>query len=305
VRNLVNVVSRGGNFLLNVGPTSQGVFPPEAIERLQYIGTWLKTNCAAIYGSTYTPLQKQSWGETTSKEDRLFLQIYNWPENGKIEIEVFPGLARNISLISGESLNFKQSGKLLEISLPKQPSDPDVSVLVVEIDNTEKGWADYSAPIATTTSLGKYIKTQMIASAVINAIINGLIAFFSYRTRTGIPFTEAAVDVPITVFILVFLVVWLTVDSVRKEFILGNLLGPLSSRQFLRLPKGAALRALIMAIVCAIVWGALLDGILFLIAPNGFASWQYIITKTIYTGLTAALASFLTIISVTFEEKRK
>ncbi|MEE4193976.1 MAG: alpha-L-fucosidase, partial [Anaerolineae bacterium] len=73
IQNLVQVVSKGGNYLLNVGPTDIGTFPPEAIERLRAIGNWMEKNHGAIYGNTYTPLQGQSWGQATRKDDTVFL----------------------------------------------------------------------------------------------------------------------------------------------------------------------------------------------------------------------------------------
>jgi alpha-L-fucosidase len=305
VHNLVRVVARGGNYLLNVGPTARGTFPPEAVERLRYVGKWMKTYNKAIYGSTYTPLQGQSWGQATRKDDKVYLHIFEWPASGKLEIESFPGRARTISLFAGQALTFSQSGPRLEIVLPPQSPDPDVSVLVVEIDPAEKGWMEYSAPVITTTEPKKYIQTQATASGLINVFLNGLIAYFTYRARMNIPYVEAAFDIPITVFILVFLVSWLTVGSARGEFTKGKLTRHPSARRSLKLPKGAALRALVITIPCVILFGGLiLDGSIFLLFPNGFSNWGYIAFKTLYTGLTAALASVLTIQSVVDDENR-
>ena len=305
VHNLVRVVARGGNYLLNVGPTARGTFPPEAVERLRYVGKWMKIYNKAIYGSTYTPLQGQSWGQATRKDDKVYLHIFEWPASGKLEIESFPGRARTISLFAGQTLTFSQNGPRLEIVLPPQSPDPDVSVLVVEIDPAEKGWMEYSAPVITTTEPKKYIQTQATASGLINVFLNGLIAYFTYRARMNIPYVEAAFDIPITVFILVFLVSWLTVGSARGEFTKGKLTRHPSARRSLKLPKGAALRALVITIPCVILFGGLiLDGSIFLLFPNGFSNWGYIAFKTLYTGLTAALASVLTIQSVVDDENR-
>lgn len=303
LQNLINVVSRGGNYLLNIGPTAEGFFPPEAIERLEYLGKWMKTYHPAVYGNTYTPLQGQPWGRLSKKDDKVYLHIFNWPENGKLVIESFPGLARQINQFTGENLPFTQNNGYLEISLPMEPLDPDVSILVVEINNTESGWHNYSVPTNLVTPLGKYIKTQAIFSGIINAFINGLIAFFSYRSRTGIPFTEAAVDIPITVFILGFLVSWITIGSVRTEFIKGNIAKPL--KRGLKLPKSAAVSAVILAVLGSVIWGGILVGILYLIKADGFSNWEYIATKTLYTGFTAALASIVSILSVAHDKNRK
>jgi alpha-L-fucosidase len=131
LRNLVDVVSRGGNYLLNVGPTSRGVFPPEAIERLKYIGRWMKTYQGAIYCTTYTPLQGQFWGRATPQGEKAYLHIFDWPTNGKLVVESFPGQAQTASLFNGERLAFTQNERTLEIHLPLHSSDPDVSVLGV------------------------------------------------------------------------------------------------------------------------------------------------------------------------------
>lgn len=119
LQNLVNVVGRGGNFLLNVGPTAQGTFPDEAVTRLQYIGRWMKDHHAAIYGNTYTPLQNQPWGQATRKGNQLFLHIYTWPTDGKLLIESFPGSTKKVSQMSEDPLSFAQHNGSLEITLPE------------------------------------------------------------------------------------------------------------------------------------------------------------------------------------------
>lgn len=137
VRNLVAVVSRGGNYLLNVGPTTRGVFPPEAVERLQYVGRWMATNREAIYGSDYTPLQGLPWGEATRKGNKVYLHISQWPVDQRLAIEAFPDTARNVALMTGESLPFTQSAQRLTITLPPRAPDPDISVLVVELETQD------------------------------------------------------------------------------------------------------------------------------------------------------------------------
>ncbi len=139
VRNLVEVISRGGNYLLNIGPTASGVFPPEAIERLQHIGQWIDRNYEFIYDSTYTPLQGLTWGQATRKGNRVYLHIFDWPSEPKLEIDHFPETVSAVRLITGDPLAFSQSGQQLEMALPRQASDPDVSVIVVTIDDAEKG----------------------------------------------------------------------------------------------------------------------------------------------------------------------
>ena len=305
VRNLINVVSRGGNYLLDVGPTALGTFPPEAVERLKYIGQWMRRYNQAIYGTTYTPLQGQPWGQATRKGEKLYLHVFEWPQDGKLVVDSFAGQAKSASLFSGDALPFSQHGNQLVISVPAERPDPDAAVLEVVIDPGEKGWSEYSAPVSTRTTPQKYIQKQATTSAIINAVLNGLIALLSYRIRVSIPYGEAAVDILITVFLITFLTAWLTVGGARGQVIKGNLTRLASSQRWLRLPKPPGLRALVIAITCTLLFGGIfLDGLLYLISPVELSNWAYILLKTIYTGASGALASALTIWSVLNEANR-
>jgi alpha-L-fucosidase len=75
IRSLVEVASRGGNFLLNVGPQPDGVIQPEFQERLPTIGSWLSVNGESIYGTTYGPLQGVLSIRTTVKKDKIFVRV--------------------------------------------------------------------------------------------------------------------------------------------------------------------------------------------------------------------------------------
>lgn len=303
VRNLVEVASRGGNYLLNIGPTANGTFPPEARERLQYIGRWMAQNQDSIYGSTYTPLQRLPWGRATRKGSRVYLHVFDWPVNGKLVVEAFPDDVRRVSTMTGIELAFSQHGQRLEIALPAQPLDADASVLVVEVAGAAKAWLDYSLPAVATIPPQKYIKSQAVAAGVINSVLNGLIAFFSYLSRSTIPFGEVAVDILITVAIIVFLNSWIAIATARGEVVKGNL--SRSSFRGIRLPQGAAWRALVITLACVVVFGGLfLGGSIYLLSPGGLNHWVYIVVKTLYTGAGAALASALSIFSVVSDQNR-
>jgi hypothetical protein len=293
------VVSHGGNYLLNVGPNARGTFPPEAVERLTTIGDWMKTYDATIYGSTYTPLHGQPWGQATRKDDRIYLQIYNWPEDGVLRVTSFPGQAQTVNIFKGKSLTFSQVESELEINLPLIPPDTDVSVLEVVINPSEEDWRDYSVPVLTSLSPKKYIKDQAIASFIINVVLNGPIALFSYLASGNIPYPDLAIDILITVFIITFFTSWIVVGGARSEYRKGNITKTPFAVPWLRLPKSPILRALVIALIIVLLFGGIfLGGLIYLISPEGMSNWAYILLKTLYAGVSGALASALTILSV-------
>jgi alpha-L-fucosidase len=132
IRNLVEVVSRRGNYLLNVGPTSRGTLPPEAEERLCAIGAWMRANGEAVHGTTYGPLQDLRFGRTTAKAGIVYLHVFDWPGDGHFLLPRFPGSVSAVSLLATqEPLAFSQRGGDLHIQGPPQAPDPVVTVLAM------------------------------------------------------------------------------------------------------------------------------------------------------------------------------
>ena len=71
--NLIDIASKGGNYLLNVGPTSEGLIPQPSVERLAQIGKWMKINGEAIYGTARPPFPAApAWGRITQKPGKLY-----------------------------------------------------------------------------------------------------------------------------------------------------------------------------------------------------------------------------------------
>lgn len=140
VRDLIDIVSKGGNFLLNVGPTSKGVFPQPAVERLKEIGKWMKINGESIYGTEASPFEKLTWGRCTEKEingdTRLFLQVFDWPKDGRLILPGISNQTKEAYLLSDPNktqLNVERKGDGLEIYLPSSAPDSISSVIVLDI----------------------------------------------------------------------------------------------------------------------------------------------------------------------------
>jgi alpha-L-fucosidase len=133
IRTLVDVASKGGNLLLNVGPTPQGTIQPEFQERLLAIGKWLEVNGDAIYGTTYGPLQDLSWGRTTAKGKTVYLHVFDWP-NARTKLPGLKGNVAKVTLLAGKKpVAYSQSGTELTLDLAGPAPDPNASVLAIEM----------------------------------------------------------------------------------------------------------------------------------------------------------------------------
>lgn len=146
IHNLVDIASKGGNFLLNVGPTSEGLFPAESMERLQQMGDWIKANGESIYGTSPSPLGLFDWGRLTLKEagnnTKLYLHVWDLPKNGKLVLHGVANEAMGAQFLAhpyGQGLKVSREEDALVIDLPKQLPDPINSVVVLQL----KGKADF------------------------------------------------------------------------------------------------------------------------------------------------------------------
>jgi alpha-L-fucosidase len=131
IRSLVEVASRGGNFLLNVGPQPDGRIQPEFQQRLHAIGDWLTLNGDSIYGTTYGPIQGVSGLRTTAKDKSIYLHIFDWPASAFAVSGIEARVISARLLANGKPLPFRQKEGEVEIDLPPQAPDPNVSVIAL------------------------------------------------------------------------------------------------------------------------------------------------------------------------------
>ncbi|MEO6730820.1 MAG: alpha-L-fucosidase [Ferruginibacter sp.] len=135
VRNLAEIVSKGGNFLLNVGPTALGEIPAPSIARLAQVGRWLKVNKESIYGTTASPFAYLSWGRCTRKGQKLYLHIFDYPTNGELRVPMSNKITKAWLLASpAKKLMVKAGGKSSVIMLPAKAPDKINTVVVVEFE---------------------------------------------------------------------------------------------------------------------------------------------------------------------------
>jgi hypothetical protein len=150
--------------------------------------------------------------------------------------------------------------------------------------------------------LKKYVLDQAKSSFIVNAVLNGAIAFCAYSFFKHFSYYEVAKDILITVFVIAFLTSWIMVGVARGEYRKGNITRHPTTRRGLRLPKSSSLRGLLIGLACTIMWGGLLSGLVYLLSPTGMGNWAYAFFKTLYTGASGALASALTVLSVVSDE---
>ena len=132
IRNLVDITSKGGNFLLNVGPTAEGEIPAPSVERLQAMGDWMDVNSESIYGTTASPIEAPAWGRITKKGNTLYLHVFEWPSDGKLDVSEIGGKVLNASLLADSSeLDIVDD---TSITLPAAAPDEICSVVKVEME---------------------------------------------------------------------------------------------------------------------------------------------------------------------------
>jgi len=131
LRSLINVVSHGGNFLLNIGPRGDGSVVEFESDVLKEIGAWLKTNGEAIYGTEASPFRENfAWGTSTRKGNKLYLILSGeYPANGAIELSL-PGYQLQDS--KGNLTSALMKGNKLMVNLPKDAYN-DQTIQVVEL----------------------------------------------------------------------------------------------------------------------------------------------------------------------------
>lgn len=137
IRNLVDIAGKGGNYLLNVGPTAEGLIPAPSVERLEAIGRWMAVNGESIYGTGPSPFRSLKWGRCTTKLDKLYLHVFSWPEKGALVVPGLSNVVKKCYLLSDSqqhALAVTQAENEVLIVLPETAPDPVDTVVVLDIE---------------------------------------------------------------------------------------------------------------------------------------------------------------------------
>ena len=158
LEHLSDISSKGGNFLLNVGPTAEGEIPQASIERLQAVGAWMDVNGEAIHATVGSPFAKRlPWGRVTRKDhadgtQTLYLHVWDWPKDGRLVLPHGgqPGTTARL-LAGGAAVATAQDGERLVVTLPAAKPDPIISVIAVQLP---KPVVDNDATLETPNAQG-------------------------------------------------------------------------------------------------------------------------------------------------------
>ena len=141
-RLLFDIASKGGNYLLNVGPTAEGEIPEASVKILNKVGEWMKVNGEAIYGTQSSPYEVEfAWGNITRKPGKLYLGIFDWPKE-TFYLEGLKSKVKKVYLLADpkKSISFKDlydkasDHHRLQLNLPTEAPDKVLSVVVLEIE---------------------------------------------------------------------------------------------------------------------------------------------------------------------------
>jgi alpha-L-fucosidase len=130
---LIDIVSKGGNFLLNVGPDPEGVIPDGEVESIAGVGKWLQVNGESIYGTTASPCDTPVWGRYTKKPNKLYAHVLDWPKNGTLSVNIKDLKSPSAYMLATKAkLEVKETAEGLSITVPIEGPDKIASVIVIE-----------------------------------------------------------------------------------------------------------------------------------------------------------------------------
>lgn len=148
IQELVKVVSRDGNYLLNIGPKGDGTVPSQSSEILESVGEWMTIYGESIYGATRSPFDDEpSWGFITGKTGRIYLHVFNWPANELLTVPMPLETVKKIYLMNDSTilLNYRYEENNIIINVPDNAPNSYNSVIVM----------DFAGEPATTFKISK------------------------------------------------------------------------------------------------------------------------------------------------------
>jgi alpha-L-fucosidase len=136
IQRLVEIVSAGGNYLLNIGPTGEGEIPKATVDIFNKVGPWVQRNAEGIYGTSANPFPAIPWGNTTVRGSKIYLFVRDWPKDKVLSLPGLKNVVKSACFLIDKStkLSVKQDEYATYIDLPLSPPDYPVTVVVLETE---------------------------------------------------------------------------------------------------------------------------------------------------------------------------
>lgn len=200
VRTLIDMVSRGGNLLLDIGPKADGTIPLIMVDRLFAIGDWLQVNGEAIHGTTKSPFRQTPWGRATQKGKTVYLHVYDWPRSGQLVVPLTnePVSAR---VLGGDPVPARQQGgRGLVIDLFTAEEREHATVIAVELDGAPvederfrpDGDGVITLPVTLAELNGDTIKLEKRVDRKLSATLQN-VGFWN-QVGEGVAWPNVAID---------------------------------------------------------------------------------------------------------------
>jgi alpha-L-fucosidase len=144
IRNLIDIASKGGNYLLNIGPMGDGSVPEQSVDAMSAIGAWMKVHGESIYATTASPFKSLGWGRCTQKKlkngkTRLYLHVFDWPADGKLVVPVVvEGPVQSLLVTTGARLKVIVGQDQITIAVSEKPPDDIATVIALDSEGTLK-----------------------------------------------------------------------------------------------------------------------------------------------------------------------
>jgi alpha-L-fucosidase len=150
IQRLVEIVGKGGNYLLNIGPMADGTVPAPSVATLNRVGEWMRANGESIYGTSACPLGDAPWGRCTVKGSRVYLHVFSWPGDSVLRVNGLRSEARAAWLLADprRKLGLGRDSGVITIALPATAPDPIDTVVVLDLSEAPK----VDPPVLTQSS---------------------------------------------------------------------------------------------------------------------------------------------------------
>ena len=190
IRNLIDIASKGGNYLLNVGPTNEGLIPGASVERLREVGEWMKVNGEAIYGTSAGPFKRGlPWGRATQKgrttvtklldaktgapqslyvsDYTLYLHVFDWPKDGKLVVPLANKAVKAHLLAGSKPLEATSGESGITIRVAPEAPDKIASVIMLDLDGKPEALQTRVRPGADGSIMLKAADAEISGSAAL------------------------------------------------------------------------------------------------------------------------------------------